>query len=147
MLDTLRLNLLLQQVPKFYTGWLDTLTFVQDLRDAREYDQKDLQNPFVSEAARLHSFSSIVGLIELLGEKFGQFQNLECQEMKNALLDLSDGSGRVRLSKFYQATVQGLTSHFSESPDYLRHLGVLDETDPRQPSVIITNYVNGKANC
>merc|ERR1719343_2014678 len=67
--------------------------------------------------------------------------------MKHALLDLSDGSGRVRLAKFYQGAHVGLKSHFSESPDYLRHLGVLDETDPRQPSVIITNYMNGKANC
>jgi len=67
--------------------------------------------------------------------------------MKNSLLDLSDGSGRVRLAKFYQAELDNKTTHFSESPDYLRHLGVLDETDPRQLSVIVTNYMYAKTNC
>jgi len=82
-----------------------------------------------------------------LGENYGQFQNLECREMKDSLLDLSDGSGRVRLAKFYQAAAENQTTHFSESPDYLRHLGALDETDPRQPSLIVTNYIYARANC
>merc|ERR1719251_35984 len=70
--------------------------------------------------------------------------------MKAGLLDLSDGSGRVRLAKFYQAAHADYDNHkskFSESPDYLRHLGVLDETDPQQPSVIMTNYLYSRANC
>merc|ERR1740116_429706 len=67
--------------------------------------------------------------------------------MKHALLELSDGSGRVRLAKFYTAAFGNETTHYQESPDYLRHMGALDETDPRQPSVIVTNYMYARANC
>merc|ERR1719384_1523733 len=101
----------------------------------------------MDKVARSRNFNSLAGLLESVGEHYGQFQDLECRGMKNALLDLSDGSGRVRLAKFYQAAFEGQKSHFSESPEYLRHLGVLDETDPRQPSVIVTNYLYGRANC
>merc|ERR1719437_137483 len=123
------------------------LRWVWDLRSSIIYDERSRRNPFVSQASMTRNFNSLVSLVERLGEKYGQFQNLECQEMKHALLDLSDGSGRVRLNKFYQAAFENQTSHFKESPDYLRHLGVLDETDPRQPSVIVTNYMYSRANC
>jgi len=121
--------------------------WVQDLRHAMDWEESSRQNPFVGRAARVHDFNSLGRLVEGLGERYGEFQNLECHEMKHQMLDLSDGSGRVRLAKFYQAAVANRTSHFSESPDYLRHLGALDETDPRQPSVIITNYMYARANC
>jgi len=137
----------LDQAHTFWTAWLDMVMWVQDLRDAIDYDGSSLQNPFVGKAARSHDFNSLVRLVESLGENYGQFQNLECHGMKHALLDLSDGSGRVRLNKFYQAAFENRTSHFKESPDYLRQLGVLDETDPRQPSVIVTNYMYSRANC
>merc|ERR1719493_88304 len=101
----------------------------------------------MGKASAMHDFNEVVGLVEEMGERFGQFQNIECHEMKNALLDLSDGSGRVRLSKFYAVGAQGGKSHFSESPAYLRHLGALDETDPKQPSVVVTNYMYARANC
>merc|ERR1719343_706366 len=147
MLDATRLNMLLAQAPKFYTGWLDTVMFVQDTRDALQYEQYQQRNPFFGEAATIRNFNSVVGVVGRVGENFGKFQNLECREMKNRLLELSDGSGRVRLSKFYEAAFENRSSHFSESPDYLRHQGVLDETDPRRPSVILTNYVYGRGNC
>merc|ERR1719458_167739 len=35
----------------------------------------------------------------------------------------------------------------SESQDYLRSVGGLDESDPRDPQVLISNYVLGPANC
>merc|ERR1719293_279780 len=66
--------------------------------------------------------------------------------MKNALVDLSDGLGRVRLSNFYETALNS-SHHFSESPEYLRFLGLLDETDPGKPSVILTNYMYSRSNC
>merc|ERR1719384_2791891 len=73
--------------------------------------------------------------------------------MKNALLSLEDTEvGRVRLSRFYAPALSidkgsGNYVHFSESADYLRHLGALDESDPRRPSVIVPNYMYARSNC
>merc|ERR1719380_475827 len=36
---------------------------------------------------------------------------------------------------------------FSESVDYLRQLGALDESDPSNMRVIIPNYISGPSNC
>merc|ERR1719150_196862 len=112
-----------------------------------DYHEISGRSPFVDKVARTRNFNSIVRWVESVGDHYGHFQDLECRGMKNALLDLSDGSGRVRLAKFYQAAFENRTSKFQESPDYLRSLGVLDETDPRQPSVIMTNYLYARTNC
>jgi len=146
------LNSLLPKVPKFYTGWEDTLLWLQDLQGAMDYEEFSRQNPFKAGdvSTRSRDFNSVTNLIEVFGERYGQFQNLECRAMKNTLIDLSDGFGRVRLSKFYSAAFENsskTSQHFSESPEYLRHLGVLDETDSQQPSVIVTNYMYSRANC
>jgi len=121
--------------------------WVQDLQGAMDHEESSRRNPFVENAASTHDFNDIVRLVEAMGNNYGQYQNLECRGLKNALLDLSDGAGRVRLSKFYSAAFANTSQHFSESPDYLRHLGVLDETDPQQPSVILANYMYSRANC
>merc|ERR1719512_274087 len=121
--------------------------WMHDLRDAMDYQVSSKQNPFVHSVFRSRDFNSLVRWLERVGDHYGRFQDLECRGMMNALLDLSDGSGRVRLAKFYQAAFENRTSHFTESPDYLRHLGVLDDTDPRQPTVIVTNYLYARANC
>jgi len=146
-LNTRGLNRVIDQAPTFWTGWLDTVMWVHDMRDAMDYRESSGRNPFVDRVATPREFNSLVRWVESVGEHYGQFQNIECRGMKNALLDLSDGSGRVRLAKFYEAAFANQTSHFTESPDYLRHLGVLDETDPRQPTVIMTNYMYARANC
>merc|ERR1719291_897845 len=57
-----------------------------------------------------------------------------------------NSAGRIRLSDFYGATLNG-TWQFLESVDYLRELGALDETDISNPFLIIPNYNNGHSNC
>merc|ERR1719203_1314050 len=146
-LSTKGLNHVLDQAPTFWTAWPDMVMWTQDLRDAMENSVSSGRNPFVDQVARSRNFNSVVDIFERFGESYGKFQNLECHDMKNTLLELSDGSGRVRLSKFYEAAFENRSSHFSESPEYLRHQGVLDETDPKRPSVILTNYVYGRGNC
>jgi len=145
-LTTVSLNRVLDKAPTFWSGWEDTVMWMHDLRGAMDYHEASGHNPFVNSVVS-HDFNSLVRWLESVGEHYGKFQTLECRGMKNALLDLSDGSGRVRLAKFYQAAFENRTSHFTESPDYLRHLGVLDDTDPRQPTVIVTNYLYARANC
>merc|ERR1712118_522608 len=56
-------------------------------------------------------------------------------------------SGRVPLQKFYSANLHDGVGQFSESVEYLRQIGALDESDPKHVSVIVANYVAGPANC
>lgn len=56
-------------------------------------------------------------------------------------------SGRVKLSDFYSAAMDG-EWRFSESKEYLRQLGALDESSRwHGPRVIITNYMQAASNC
>jgi len=59
--------------------------------------------------------------------------------------DRSDG--RVLLSKFYAPFLAGEHNFFSESPDYLRSLGSLDESEPSKPRVIVPNIIYGRQFC
>ena len=93
----------------------------------------------------------VQSLIETeLSPVFAKSALAECAELFNTA---APGWGvavrpsvRVRLAKFYGATFENRSSHFKESPDYLRHLGVLDETGPRQLSVVLTNYIYAQVN-
>merc|ERR1719262_1757353 len=67
--------------------------------------------------------------------------------MKDALVKMEyHGTGRVRLSDFYKPALEGVWT-FQESSSYLRSLGVLDESDPNQPSVMMANYITAHSNC
>merc|ERR1719473_2563568 len=58
-----------------------------------------------------------------------------------------DATGRVRLSEFYGTGLEK-DWRFGESEDYLRQLGVLDESSPwRGKQVIIPNYLQAASNC
>jgi len=57
------------------------------------------------------------------------------------------GAGRVRLADFYGQALNNGKWQFSESADYLRQLGALDESDVSNPRVIIPNYIYGPSNC
>jgi len=60
-------------------------------------------------------------------------------------LDLM-GSGRVPLDKFYSQP-KSADYVFTESTDYLRQIGALDEADSVKPQVRIANYLMGPSNC
>merc|ERR1719240_880886 len=56
-------------------------------------------------------------------------------------------TGRVSLKDFYEKQAIGPWT-LTESTEYLRHLGTLDETAPSLgPQVIISNYVTAVSNC
>jgi len=98
------------------------------------------------------------------GESFGTFESLlqtalniekqyylradrECESMKQALMEMeSKKAGRVRLSTFYNRSISS-TFTFMETPEYLKALGALDDSDPQNPQVIIPNYVMARPNC
>ena len=69
-----------------------------------------------------------------------------CRDMKAHLVELdSEGSGRVPLGLLY-AQPASASYHFSESTDYLRKIGALDETTST-PKVFIASYIAGPSNC
>merc|ERR1719454_2762182 len=93
------------------------------------------------------TFGRVIDEVQELNDRLGAFQDIECRSLKAGLADMEyKNTGRVLLSDFYRA---GLKKEFLfiEHVDYLRKLGALDESDPKHPSVIITNYLAGPANC
>jgi len=67
--------------------------------------------------------------------------------LKDRLVDMEyRGTGRVRLSEFYSGA-KDVAWPFTESVEYLRALGALDESELGRPSVIIPNFVSSRNNC
>jgi hypothetical protein len=96
-------------------------------------------------------FNEVENVIAEIGERYGRFQDIECRQFKDWLLTVEDssvgGAGRVRISDFYGKALNEGKWQFSESIDYLRQLGALDESDPQNLRVIIPNYLSGPSNC
>merc|ERR1719506_3032050 len=96
-------------------------------------------------------FNEMENVIAEIGERYGRFQDIECRQLKDWLVAVEDpsvgGAGRVRVSDFYGKALNDGKWQFSESIDYLRQLGALDESDASNPRVIIPNYLSGPSNC
>jgi len=93
------------------------------------------------------SLASVVADVQALTDRLFKFQDVECRSLKAGLTNMEyKGTGRVLLPDFYSAGLRG-DFLFVEHVDYLRKIGALDETDPKHPSVIITNFLTSKANC
>jgi len=109
------------------------------------FAERHRANPFV--AGRLNH-TTVERIVGEFGDQFGQFQNAECTSLKDILLTIEDGfgSGRVRLSDFYKLSLNGM-SQLQESKEYLRQMGALDESNSKDPHVIVANYVNSPSNC
>jgi len=108
-----------------------------------EYARRHQTNPFVP---RRYSFEAASEIVADLAQRYGKWQNVECSDMKAHLAELdTDGSGRVPLALLY-AQPPSASYHFSESVDYLRKIGALDERTST-PKVLIANYITGPSNC
>jgi len=96
-------------------------------------------------------FNEVENVIAEIGERYGRFQDIECRQLKDMLVASEDpsigGAGRVRISDFYKKALNEGKWQFTESVDYLRNLGALDESDAENPRVIIPNYISGPSNC
>jgi hypothetical protein len=132
-------NRLVDRMSEIYLAWPETQAFVRQTRENLTNNEKWEID-----------FASLVRVAETVGEKFGKFQDAECQGLKSALMKIEDrGSGRVRLSDFYKpaAANQDGAWQFQESIGYLRELGALDESNPDDPRVMIPNYLISQTNC
>jgi len=110
-----------------------------------EYARRHIVNPF---RPRRYSFQAVAEITEVLAQRYGKWQNAECRDMKAHLKELDpEGLGRVPLGLFY-AQPKGSVHKFSESSDYLRQIGALDESSSEGGAqVVIANYVAGPSNC
>jgi hypothetical protein len=121
-----------------YAGWKEVSTW------AREVWRNVSQVPGKLEGL---DFSMAVRVTEAIGTLFGSFNDRECNDLKSTLTAIEDKRpGRVLLSTFYK---MGLHTHwqFTEKIEYLRALGVLDESVEGQPAVLLPNYLASRPNC
>merc|ERR1719421_138049 len=98
-----------------------------------------LKNPF-----KVHSyaFEDASNVMLEVSQQFGKVRDIQCQDLKDGLVEMDPrGIGRVPLKSFYTKKAIGHWT-LTESPEYLRQLGVLDESVPKLgPQLVIPNYV------
>merc|ERR1719313_2437185 len=83
-----------------------------------------------------------------VNEHHSKVRDVECQDLKAGLVEMdTSSSGRLSLKNFYSKSMIGHWT-LNESPQYLRQLGVLDESvEELGPQLIISNYVTAVSNC
>mmetsp|Transcript_14656 Transcript_14656/g.33567 ORF Transcript_14656/g.33567 Transcript_14656/m.33567 type:complete len:551 (+) Transcript_14656:39-1691(+) len=126
-----------ENIDRIYPTWHETQKWVREVR-------KEVVS--ASPETRT-SFGTTTQVLEEVADRYGRWQDSECIALKEDLMQHEHGeTGRVLLKDFYGAALNG-SFQYTESKEYLREHGILDETNPSQPSVIIPNYVNGPSNC
>mmetsp|Transcript_119965 Transcript_119965/g.195189 ORF Transcript_119965/g.195189 Transcript_119965/m.195189 type:complete len:570 (+) Transcript_119965:80-1789(+) len=127
------------RVEEVYPTWKDTQQFIREVLES------------VAPERDYFYFSDVSTVIEEAGERYGRWQDHECRTLKQTLLEVEDtgpgGAGRVRAADFYKLALHEGKWQFTESVPYLRQLGALDETDPSNPRIIVTNYIYSPSNC
>jgi len=127
-----------------YPAWQSTQDFIAEVRQAWVADAPSISGKVESP----QPFSAVEHAVEELNERFGQFQDRECKNLKQQLLTLEDPDcpGYVPLSRFYNSALNRGKWQFTESVAYLRDSGALLEQSG-SPSVLVANYLAGPSNC
>merc|ERR1719336_2014075 len=125
-------------------SWSKLVEFEEDALNTFNFLHHETINPF---GLVVYSFQAASQIVRSMARAYGQWQNSECRQMAAELrsLDLM-GSGRVPLDKFYSQPMSA-DYVFTESTEYLRQIGALDETSGVKPQVRIANYLMGPSNC
>ncbi|CAK9024638.1 unnamed protein product [Durusdinium trenchii] len=125
-------------------NWPLLVEFEQDAVHNFNFALRHVRNPFRD--SHLYSFQDAQAIIEDLTRGYGKWQNTECQQMKRELMDLDPhGMGRAPLGRFYSQP-ENAEYHFTETQDYLKKVGALEET-MGDTYVRIANYMTGPSNC
>jgi len=123
--------------------WASIVELAEDTLRNEDYISKDRVNPF---SPRKYSFQEAWHVVEHLVEGYGQWQNVECHKMMEALVQLDRvGTGRVFLHDFYSQPKTAVYQ-FAESTDYLLQIGAINMATGT-PQVRISNYMEGPSNC
>jgi len=126
---------------------LTLVEFEDDALNTFDFLQHESINPFAPKSQIVYSFLQASQIVRSMAHAYGQWQNRECRRMAEELRALDyQSSGRVPLDKFYSQSKSADYS-FTESRDYLRQIGALDEAGVVMPQVRIANYVMGPSNC
>merc|ERR1719210_1035258 len=135
---------MLSSVSERYDGWMNLRMWAADLRRSMDHAESDRRNPFAREGV---PFARVAAVVQEIMHRYSSFQSVECDALTDILAALAwKGTGRVPLSDFYMVG-QGRKWNFRQPVEYLRHVGALDESDPRRLSVVIPNYVYSMNNC
>jgi len=96
-----------------------------------------------------YDFGVMTSILLAFGQQIGSLEDSECRVMKSKMIRREEhpGSGRVRLGDFYNEKDWDYDVHFTEDIGYLRSQGILDESNPKDPKVIIPNYLASPSNC
>lgn len=92
----------------------------------------------------------IGAMVRSIVETWGLFHGTQCGGLKQHLLSMEEraSTGCVPLVDFYDSGVKGRSTWlFIETPEYLQHIGVLDQSDISNPRVLMANYINSPTNC
>jgi len=125
-------------VEEDYPYWKHTKALIHESQQSASPDLKE------------YSFSDVERILEIVSASMGRrVDEGNCQDIEDRLVAIEEtpGTGRVRLSDFYSSHLNNGNWQFQERPEYLRQLGVLDESDPSLPRIIIPNYLIMQANC
>merc|ERR550537_570686 len=119
--------------------------FTRDILGSVAFEDEPLSNPFIE---REFTWQDAAVATMTASRGHGKFRDFECQDLRDGLAELDPKqTGRVDMRSFY--TKQSIGPwELTESIDFLRQLGALDESSSiRGPQVIIPNYVTAVSNC
>lgn len=136
-------------IRSLYPRWDALMAFVKDTTRTAQIERNRNRPVSLSHYGQdMFSFEETAYLATRVLEEFGPWSDYECQSMKELFVPRDiHMTGRLDLGTFYRALQSGQWK-FYETPEYLRHLGCLDESSERVgPQVIISNYINANSNC
>jgi hypothetical protein len=123
-------------MPFVYDNWDKTREFFRQIQESVVPNKETL------------SFADVVAVLENIETNFVYWNEHQCEALKDDLMSLErELPGRVRLLDFYEGGLYKGMDRFAESKEYLKQLGVIDDTDPLEPRLILSNYVHGPSNC
>jgi len=136
--------------------WDQLKTYVHGVIATYEYSMNKAQARKSEESAfgswtplnQRFTFDDAQVIVKELTMNFGRFWEGECSRVKDVLVDMDKRkNGRVKMADFHMAALNG-EWRFSESKEYLRSLGAIDESSLWYgPQVLITNYMQAPSNC
>eukprot|EP00927_Polykrikos_kofoidii_P000064 TRINITY_DN1002_c0_g1_i1.p1 TRINITY_DN1002_c0_g1~~TRINITY_DN1002_c0_g1_i1.p1 ORF type:complete len:606 (+),score=104.23 TRINITY_DN1002_c0_g1_i1:69-1820(+) len=123
-------------VPFIYNQWSDAKRL---FREVQRSAAPDLMR---------FNFSTVLDIVRRIETEFPFWNNRQCATLKRNMMRMEvQASGRLRLLDFYDGALHKGMVQFRETRKYLKALGAIDESDPLEPRVIISNYLDGPSNC